>query len=79
MVVLGKQPFALLLASVVEIFNLDLAKPMAAIPLQIYNYAISPYPDWHEKAWAATLVLVLVVGLFSFAVRVTTRKFRYVR
>ena len=62
-----------------QFFNFDLAKPMAAMPLQIYNYALSPYPDWHEKAWAATLVLVLVVALFSAAVRFTTRKFRYVR
>ncbi len=62
-----------------EFFNTDLGNPMAAIPLQIYNYAISPYPDWHEKSWAATLVLVLVVALFSGAVRFTMRKFRYVR
>lgn len=62
-----------------EFFNFDLGQPMAAIPLQIYNYAISPYPDWHQKAWAATLVLVFVVGIFSGAVRYATRKFRYAR
>ena len=62
-----------------QFFNFDLSKPMAAMPLQIYNYAISPYKDWHEKAWAATLVLVLVVAIFSGAVRFTMRKFRYAR
>lgn len=62
-----------------EFINYDLSKPMAAIPLQIYNYAISPYPDWLEKAWGATLVLVLVVALFSGAVRFFMRKFRYER
>ncbi len=62
-----------------EFFNFDLSKPMAAIPLQIYNYATSPYDDWHKKAWAATLVLVIVVAIFSGAIRFTMRKFRYVR
>lgn len=62
-----------------EFFNFDLSKPMAAIPLQIYNYAVSPYDDWHKKAWAATLVLVVVVAIFSGAIRFTMRKFRYVR
>ncbi len=62
-----------------QFINTDLAQPMAAIPVQIYNYALSPYPDWHQKAWAATLVLVLVVALFSAAVRFSTRKLRYVR
>jgi len=62
-----------------EFFNFDLSKPMAAIPLQIYNYASSPYDDWHKKAWAATLVLVVVVAIFSGAIRFTMRKFRYVR
>jgi phosphate transport system permease protein len=62
-----------------QFFNFDLSQPMAAIPLQIYNYAASPYPDWHQKAWAATLVLVLVVAVFSGAVRFAMRKFRYAR
>jgi phosphate transport system permease protein len=62
-----------------QFFNYDLGKPMAAIPLQIYNYAVSPYPDWHQKSWAATMVLVIVVAFFSAAVRFSMRKFRYVR
>ena len=62
-----------------QFFNYDMGKPMAAIPLQIYNYAIAPYPDWHEKSWAATMVLVIVVAVFSAAVRFSMRKFRYAR
>jgi phosphate transport system permease protein len=54
-------------------FNLELNKPMAAIPLQIYNYAISPYDDWHEKAWGATFILIAVVAILSAAVRLYTR------
>ncbi len=58
-------------------FNFDLLQPMAAIPLQIYSYAISPYDDWHRKAWAATLVLIAAVAIFSAAVRFFTRRLRY--
>ena len=62
-----------------QFFNYDMGQPMAAIPLQIYNYAIAPYPDWHQKSWAATMVLVIVVACFSAAVRFSMRKFRYAR
>lgn len=58
-------------------FNINLAEPMAAIPLQIYNYAISPYDDWHKKAWAATLILITVVAVFSAAVRFFTGRVRF--
>jgi phosphate transport system permease protein len=58
-------------------FNFDFTQPMGAIPLQIYNYAISPYDDWHHKAWAATLILIAVVAVFSAAVRFFTGRIRY--
>lgn len=48
-------------------------QPIGALPLQIYNYALSPYDDWHRQAWAGALVLViLIVGtttLVRFAFR----------
>jgi phosphate transport system permease protein len=56
-----------------QFFNWDLAKPTGAIPIQLYNYAVAPYPDWHAKAWGAALVLILVVGSLSILARVTTR------
>ena len=58
-------------------FNFNLTQPMAAIPLQIYTYAISPYDDWHHKAWAATLILVAVVAFFSAVVRYFTGRLRH--
>ncbi len=39
----------------------NLNQPIAALPLQIYTYAISPYDDWHRLAWAGSLVLILLI------------------
>jgi phosphate transport system permease protein len=58
-------------------FNFNLTQPMAAIPLQIYTYAISPYDDWHSKAWAASLILIAVVAIFSAVVRYFTGRLRH--
>jgi|ERR1035437_563225 phosphate transport system permease protein len=46
-----------------------LTEPIAALPLQIFTYAISPYDDWHRQAWAGALVLVFLVFLLSVGVR----------
>lgn len=59
-----------------QFFNSDMTKPMAAIPLQIYNDALGPYPDLHRNAWLATMVLVIVIAVFSAAVRFATRNLR---
>ena len=56
-----------------QFFNLDLLEPMAALPLQIYAYAVSPYEDWHTKAWGSSLVLIFVIGTLSLATRLVTR------
>ena len=50
-----------------------LDQPIAALPLQIFAYAIAPYDDWHRQAWAGALVLILLVFLVSLAARVATR------
>jgi phosphate transport system permease protein len=50
-------------------FSTDLLRPIAALPLQIYQYAASPYDDWHTKAWGASLVLVAVIAAVSLALR----------
>jgi phosphate transport system permease protein len=50
-----------------------LTEPIAALPLQIFNYAISPYDDWHRQAWAGALVLVLLVLFINIGVRLLTR------
>jgi phosphate transport system permease protein len=50
-----------------------LDQPIAALPLQIFAYAISPYDDWHRQAWAGALVLIGMVFVVSLAARVATR------
>lgn len=55
-----------------QFFNFDLRQPMAALPIQIYTYAVSPYEDWHTKAWGGALVLILVIGIFSLLTRLFT-------
>jgi len=54
-------------------WNNDLSKPIAALPLQIFAYAISPYPDWHRQAWAGALVLVSFIFTLNISVRFLTR------
>ncbi len=54
-------------------FNFDPLRPMAALPLQIYQYAVSPYDDWHEKAWGSSLILVAVIALLAAGLRFATR------
>ncbi len=48
-------------------------KPIAALPLQIFNYATGPYDDWHRQAWAASLVLIGMVLVISLLARWVTR------
>lgn len=48
-------------------------EPMAALPLQIFAYAISPYDDWHRQAWAGAFVLILLVFVVNLIVRYVTR------
>ncbi|MGH2377459.1 MAG: phosphate ABC transporter permease PstA [Candidatus Limnocylindria bacterium] len=54
--------------------SFDLLQPMAALPLQIYQYAVSPYDDWHTKAWGSSLVLLIVIGIVSATLRLVVRR-----
>ena len=56
-----------------QFFSHDLLQPMAALPVQIFNYAVSPYEDWHTKAWGAALVLITLIGILSLLTRWATR------
>lgn len=61
-------------------WNLYLDRPMASLPTQIYEYAKSPYDDWHRQAWAAALLLIIVVLILNIVARVSTReRFRALR
>ncbi|MBI4181102.1 MAG: phosphate ABC transporter permease PstA [Chloroflexi bacterium] len=52
-----------------------LTKPIGAIPLQIFRYAMSPYPDWQQQAWAgAFLLILLVLGINILVRRLSNRK-----
>ena len=55
-------------------FNTDPRQPTAALTVQIYNYAIAPYDDWHRQAWAGALVLVTIVLGCSLLARLATRR-----
>ena len=51
-----------------------LNEPIAALPLQIYVYALSPYDDWHRLAWAGSLVLIVLIVLAVSLVRYVTSR-----
>jgi phosphate transport system permease protein len=56
-----------------QFWSTSLREPIAALPLQIFTYAISPYDDWHAQAWAGALVLIGIVLVISLAARYATR------
>ena len=56
-----------------QFFSTDLFGAMAALPLQIYVYAIGPYDEWHRQAWAGALVLILLVLILGIVARVMAR------
>lgn len=55
-------------------FNVYLDQPIASLTVQIFNYAVSPYDEWHAQAWAATLVLMTLILVINITVRILTRK-----
>jgi phosphate transport system permease protein len=57
-----------------EFWSTSLTQPIAALPLQIYVYALSPYDEWHRLAWGGSLVLIVLIVVSVSLVRyVTTR------
>jgi phosphate transport system permease protein len=57
-----------------QFFSLDVNQPMAALPLTVFQYATGPYEEWHRFAWAAALVLIIVVLVLSVGARLATRR-----
>lgn len=55
--------------------NLNPLKPIVSLPQIIFNYAISPYEDWHRLAWGASIVLVLFILLLNLLSRFIAKKF----
>jgi phosphate transport system permease protein len=57
-----------------DYWSTSLNRPIAALPLQIYVYALSPYDDWHRLAWAGSLVLIVLIVLAVSLVRYVTSR-----
>ncbi len=57
-----------------QFWSVSLDEPIAAIPLQVFNYAISPYEEWHAQAWAGALVLIGLILIISLLARRATRR-----
>ena len=53
-----------------QFWSLRLSEPIAALPLQIFVYAISPYDEWHRLAWAGALVLIVLIMVSVTLVRI---------
>ncbi|HEY6900302.1 MAG TPA: phosphate ABC transporter permease PstA [Puia sp.] len=54
----------------------NMTKPMQSLPLLIFNYATSPYNDWHDLAWGASLILLLWVLFLNIFTKIVTRKWK---
>ena len=54
----------------------NMAKPMHSLPLLIFDYATSPYDDWHNLAWGAAFILLLWVLLLNIITKIITRKWK---
>jgi phosphate transport system permease protein len=52
----------------------SITKPMQSLPLLIFNYATSPYDDWHDLAWGASFILLMFVLLLNIFTKLITRK-----
>ncbi len=57
-----------------QFWNWKLDQPTAALSLQIFTYAISPFDDWHRQAWAGALVLIVLIVSAVAAVRFVVRR-----
>lgn len=72
--VAGETAPLLLTALGSQYLSFDITQPMAALPLTVFQYATGPYEEWHQFAWAAALVLILVVLALSLLARLATRR-----
>jgi phosphate transport system permease protein len=57
-----------------QYWNLNPNQPTAALPLQIFNYAISPFDEQHRQAWAGALILIVLIVAAVAAVRIVTNR-----
>ncbi|MGH7907488.1 MAG: phosphate ABC transporter permease PstA [Candidatus Binataceae bacterium] len=55
-----------------QFWSTSLSQPIASLTVQVYTYAISPFPDWQRQAWAGALVLTIIVLALEIGVRLVT-------
>jgi phosphate transport system permease protein len=60
-----------------QFWSSKLTEPIAALPLQIFSFAIAPYEDWHKLAWAGALVLVVIMFTLNLGARLLGRQRKY--
>jgi phosphate transport system permease protein len=60
-------------------FSADVRQPISTLTVQVFTYAISPYPDLHRQAWAGALVLVSIVLFCSLLARLATARMERMR
>lgn len=56
--------------------NFNILKPVNTLPLMIFNYATSPYPEWHRLAWGASFMLIVFVLGMNLITKLVTRKWK---
>jgi phosphate transport system permease protein len=56
--------------------SMNMGKPMQSLPLLIFNYATSPYDDWHDLAWGAAFILLVWVLLLNITTKLITRRWK---
>lgn len=54
----------------------NITKPMQSLPLLIFNYATSPYNDWHDLAWGASFILLVFVLMLNISTKLMTKKWK---
>jgi phosphate transport system permease protein len=57
-----------------QYWNWKMNQPTAALSLQIFNYAISPFDEWHRQAWAGALILIVLIVASVSAVRIAASR-----
>jgi phosphate transport system permease protein len=56
--------------------NTNILKPMSSLPLLIYNYAGSAYEDWHNLAWGASFVLIMLILFLNIVTKILERRWK---
>jgi len=56
--------------------NANILKPMSSLPLLIFNYASSPYDEWHQLAWGASFVLIMLILFLNVVTKILEKRWK---